>query len=467
MNGFRFGEWIVEPDLGRMRSGDQKVHLEPKALAVLECLLATPGEVISKDVLLDIVWNGRVVEPSAVPRNIATLRRALGDDSHQPRYIETIPKHGYRAIAPVQTITSEPSRNKPDHDALDALPSAAPTENLTAHTHYVNALAAMSGSLDFGLAHTELDKAIELDPGFALAISMKAYLTSVIIDPIGPDRPTTASAARHLAGDAQQLAERALALNDNLALAYVALAHVDTYLRRWTTRHAHVVEAYRLDPASPQTLFAFGMRCYELEKNDEANRLFAQAMEQDPTNPAVPGFAALRAFWAQEWAELAMLAERVVEMAPEVGQGYAMLAVAHAYGGCSEDARTTAREAATLLHSSADLREAARVGAHGPMFLMHVWRKLGEHERADELLRRLADIDEKHPFNSGEWMMAHLACGNAEQALAYMERTIRDSFPVGRVRDLKYYPEHPIFDPVREDVRFELARREVEIERVG
>jgi adenylate cyclase len=104
---YEFGEWLVEPELGQMHRDHQCVHLEPKTLAVLTCLLNEAGDVVSKDKLLRTVWPDRVIEANAVSRNIAVLRRALGDESRQSQYIETIPKHGYRAVAPVRRIEQQ------------------------------------------------------------------------------------------------------------------------------------------------------------------------------------------------------------------------------------------------------------------------------------------------------------------------------------------------------------------------
>lgn len=101
---YEFGEWLVEPDLGRMHRNGEHVHLEPKTFAVLTFLLNEAGEVVSKEKLFRAVWPDRVVESNAVARNISLLRRALGDGSRQSRYIETIPKHGYRTVARVRRI---------------------------------------------------------------------------------------------------------------------------------------------------------------------------------------------------------------------------------------------------------------------------------------------------------------------------------------------------------------------------
>ena len=67
----------------------QPVALEPKAFAVLAHLLAHEGELLTHDALLDAVWGHRHVTPGVLSRAIAQLRRALGDDSEHPRYIQT------------------------------------------------------------------------------------------------------------------------------------------------------------------------------------------------------------------------------------------------------------------------------------------------------------------------------------------------------------------------------------------
>lgn len=99
---YQFGSWLVEPALNRMTSGTVEKHLEPLSMDVLSYLLAHSSEVVSLPQLLQVGWSNRVVEDNAVPRVINEIRRALGDDSHNPRYIETIRKRGYRTVAAVE-----------------------------------------------------------------------------------------------------------------------------------------------------------------------------------------------------------------------------------------------------------------------------------------------------------------------------------------------------------------------------
>ncbi len=97
---FRVGEWLVQPSLDRVSRPGETHRLEPKVMDVL-VLLAHRGGVVAHGDILAAVWAKKFMARTVVPRAIAELRRVLGDVAHAPRYIETIPKRGYRLIAPV------------------------------------------------------------------------------------------------------------------------------------------------------------------------------------------------------------------------------------------------------------------------------------------------------------------------------------------------------------------------------
>jgi TolB-like protein/DNA-binding winged helix-turn-helix (wHTH) protein len=103
---YQFGDWQVDPSLGEIRRGTDVRRLQPRVFAVLQCLLDKPGYIVSTEEIIGQVWQGRAVEPIGVARNVAQIRQALGDDSRKPQYIETIPKRGYRTLAPVQRTSS-------------------------------------------------------------------------------------------------------------------------------------------------------------------------------------------------------------------------------------------------------------------------------------------------------------------------------------------------------------------------
>jgi DNA-binding response OmpR family regulator len=84
---------------------DDELNLTPKAVALLEYLLTHPDELISRDRLLDAVWGWDYPTGTrTVDTRIAELRRALGDDPAEPRYIETVTGQGYRFVGEVEAV---------------------------------------------------------------------------------------------------------------------------------------------------------------------------------------------------------------------------------------------------------------------------------------------------------------------------------------------------------------------------
>lgn len=98
---FRLGEWSVRQAEGTLSMNGRSVRLEPRVMDVLACLAAEPGRVISKEELLAAVWDGAFIDEGGLSQAIHGLRKALGDDARQPRYIQTVPKRGYRLVGPV------------------------------------------------------------------------------------------------------------------------------------------------------------------------------------------------------------------------------------------------------------------------------------------------------------------------------------------------------------------------------
>jgi DNA-binding winged helix-turn-helix (wHTH) protein/TolB-like protein len=101
--GLYVGEWRVDPTTGRLSRDGETLHLEPKAMEVLLLLAQRAGQVISREDLLATVWSGSVVGDDTLTQAVIKLRKALGDDTRSPTYIETIAKRGYRLIAEVRT----------------------------------------------------------------------------------------------------------------------------------------------------------------------------------------------------------------------------------------------------------------------------------------------------------------------------------------------------------------------------
>src|SRR5579863_7662682 len=99
---FRFGDVEVrEGEFSVTRQGTV-VAIEPKAFRVLLLLLRNPHRVVSKEELLDTVWGDAAVTQNSLARSVLKLRKALGDDVREPRYVETVTTVGYRLICHVE-----------------------------------------------------------------------------------------------------------------------------------------------------------------------------------------------------------------------------------------------------------------------------------------------------------------------------------------------------------------------------
>jgi TolB-like protein/DNA-binding winged helix-turn-helix (wHTH) protein len=103
-HGFEIADWHVDPQTCQIRQGDEIVKLEPKVMELLVYMAEHPSEVLSRDVLLDNVWPGVVVGYEALTNAVIKLRKAFGDDAHNPFVIETFSKKGYRLIAMVKQV---------------------------------------------------------------------------------------------------------------------------------------------------------------------------------------------------------------------------------------------------------------------------------------------------------------------------------------------------------------------------
>lgn len=99
---YRFEDIEIDALRGCLRSRGQEQYLRQQAFRVLLYLLEQRQRLVTKEELLENIWQDTAVTDNALVQCIADIRKALGDDSHQPRFIKTIPKVGYRFIGPVE-----------------------------------------------------------------------------------------------------------------------------------------------------------------------------------------------------------------------------------------------------------------------------------------------------------------------------------------------------------------------------
>jgi serine/threonine-protein kinase len=105
--------WELDVAAGMLSNAQQQHHLEPKVVDVLVLLVRNAGTLVTRDQFLSEVWDDRVVGDEVLTRCITELRQALGDLHDPRRYIETLPRRGYRLIANVGTGSATASEPVP------------------------------------------------------------------------------------------------------------------------------------------------------------------------------------------------------------------------------------------------------------------------------------------------------------------------------------------------------------------
>jgi len=114
LQGFYLGDLLVEPLKGRVSGKNGEHHLPPKAAEVLLCLARHAGEIVPHEKLLECAWGEGNGTPEALSHVVSEIRHALGDHPTNPRFIQTLPRLGYRLIAdPAPTESPLPERPAP------------------------------------------------------------------------------------------------------------------------------------------------------------------------------------------------------------------------------------------------------------------------------------------------------------------------------------------------------------------
>ncbi|MFN2598086.1 MAG: winged helix-turn-helix domain-containing tetratricopeptide repeat protein, partial [Pyrinomonadaceae bacterium] len=106
---YEFGPFVLDPAERRLLREGRPVPLAPKAFDLLTVLVRHGGHLLGKEELLKLVWPDQFVEEGNLSMNVSTLRKALGDDQAAHRYIETVPKKGYRFAADVEELGGGPA----------------------------------------------------------------------------------------------------------------------------------------------------------------------------------------------------------------------------------------------------------------------------------------------------------------------------------------------------------------------
>jgi predicted ATPase/DNA-binding winged helix-turn-helix (wHTH) protein len=196
---FRFGAFRIDITDRRLRDGSQAVDLTPQAFTLLAHLVKHSGRLVTKDELMQAVWQDTVVSEDALYTLMSEVRWALKDDPHKPQFIKTEPKQGYRFTAPLTALPPETrsplSVSSPDQAGAKIPPLATSHWSLTTPSQHVGTdtwqlpLGFVGRNDELQQLHSLLDKSLAGErqivfltgePGIGKTTLARAFLKEVV-----------------------------------------------------------------------------------------------------------------------------------------------------------------------------------------------------------------------------------------------------------------------------------------------
>ena len=312
---YAFGDFelnVGERTLLRAARGD-RIVISEKAFRTLVQLVRNGGALVTREAILATVWPGVLVEEGNIGKAIHAIRRALGDRNGRRTYVETIPKHGYRFVAPVARIENMVAAAS---SAAPSLKAARPGES-PAYDLYIRGKVKTGGENidDTNQAIALLEAAVRLDPSCAGAYAQlaRAYSTRSF-------KFTSQDESKRLRDNADVALAKALNLEPNLAEAQFARGVV-----LWTKAkgfpHEQAIRAFQkaleLDPDDDETHHQLSMVYSHVGLLDEAQRHVARAIDLNPNNTMARFRVSVYAAWQCRFEEaLAVLKTVPLDVSP-------------------------------------------------------------------------------------------------------------------------------------------------------
>jgi DNA-binding winged helix-turn-helix (wHTH) protein len=229
---------LLQRDAGR-------VAIAPRAFEALCFLVAHRGTLVEKSALMSAVWPNVIVSENSLSQCIAAIRRALGDEAGESRYVATVPGRGYQFIATLETPTSE---GRPDSST-----QPRPTEDAQAYELVLQATSLFTRPNPQNLARAAelFGHAIERDPSYARAYLGRAHTHQmrVVFDCAAPDSLV----------QCERNARVALSLDSTLAHAHALLGAVNAHRGQWLDAERHFNAGLAADPRDPQVVMPYAM----------------------------------------------------------------------------------------------------------------------------------------------------------------------------------------------------------------
>lgn len=462
-----FADFELRLDSGELFQGGTPVKLQPQPAKVLEVLASRSGEVVGREEIRRLVWGDAFVDfDASLNFCVKEIRRALGDSATSPRFVETVPRRGYRFLMPVRT--DEEAHEPPQAPPLPA-PKPRRWSGLGAAGTAVGLLILLTFLLgsrlhpvpstdrpktkpkpssepaneawlrgvyllergEYGKAETSFEDVILLDPGFAPAYPKlaRAQLKREV-----PQDPEVAEA----------IVRRALELDPGLADAHALLGELLFHRLDWRGADREIQKALDLDPENAEAYLVRSFYLQALGHHDEAIAAVKRARDLEPASMLADSNYAWYLYLDRQYEEAIRHAKKTLELFPlsaqtmtkEAQEGVlicqdTILSSARMLG----DRETALTAAKAILEALGHPQEAIQLRD-----LDEFWR--GREQRIQEAQRTMA-VDPYYPAKNAVVM------GERDRALDLLSRCA----PKGSLA-LPFAAVEPMFDDLHDDPRW-------------
>jgi DNA-binding winged helix-turn-helix (wHTH) protein/tetratricopeptide (TPR) repeat protein len=402
---FRLAEWLVIPAAGVLQCAHTSRRVPPRLMRLLLVLASRSQQVVAKDEIIERVWDNQDASDDSVCASIYQLRKALGDQSARPRYIETIPKRGYRMLVDAEFQAATPSREAVAVCGAGAAPTALGSFPVDATDAYERGRALIGSPRSGSLLQAQMyfEHAIAREPRFAAAY---ACLASVQVGLLFNQRAGWgwADRARHNARAALEIDP---ALGEAHAAQGLVLAYVEGNL---LAADAAYRTALALRPGLVMARRRHALFLAVMGRDEEAMAQLAEAARHDPLNVWAQHENAHIFFVLRRFDRAAAELLKILSREPRSWASYAKLAFVHWSGGDWSQLHTTYRAAAI----ACDTRD----------FLARIddaFARRGAAGLYATVARHLEDRNPERRFHLPELISAHIAAGEQNRAMELLE----------------------------------------------
>ncbi len=471
---YRVGEFEVDASLNTISRAERSVRCEPRVIDVLMCLIRHAPGPISKPDLLAEVWPGITVSDDALWRCVSELRRVFEDSVRSPRYIETIPRRGYRLIAAVERVMPQKRSNAvPQGFAEDRQPRERTKRWLAVASAVVllpiasvfifrstepsrsndkptfasfGAYSAFSkgrllnhrGTPDIAVRAVEhLETAVDLDPGSALAHSeltwalVRAGKLGVI------PRDEAFSQAR-------RAAIRAVELDPSLSAAHAALGAVLFWRdRHWSAAEKELRTALELEPGNVEARRDLALLLGALGRHEEAKAEIERAWRLDRLSPLTSLEAGWIYYYAGRFDDAIEECRFARDLIPESRGARSCLVAAYLQDGRVGKALELVREMAS--DRGIELAVVKEADHHEAL-----------ESAVSELFAASPSAADFEPTSALDVARLQMTLGHADPALQWIEWAAAEGEAA-----LAHLNVDPCFRPLRSDPRFRRLLQEL------